>query len=69
MQLMQLRDVNISVDAKMKIHSKFEEKCPPLRKTDLIRLMVRAKILSSIQNYDEWITFVFVPLNRFFKKE
>jgi len=65
MQLMQLRDVNISVDAKMKIHSKFEETCPPLRKSDLTRLMVRTKIIGNIPNYDEWITFAFTPLARY----
>jgi DNA polymerase-1 len=66
LQLMNLRDVNISVDAKMKIHSKFEEKCPPLRKSDLTRLMVKSKIISNIPNYDEWITFAFTPLARYY---
>ena len=66
MQLMQLRDVNISVDAKMKIHSKYEEGCPPLRKSDLTRLMVRFKLISNIPNYDEWITFAFTPLARYY---
>lgn len=66
MQLMNLRDVDINIDAKMKILHKFEEGCPPLRKADLTKLMVRTKIISSIQNYDEWITFSFTPLARYY---
>jgi len=68
MQLMNLRDVDINIDAKMKILHKFEEGCPPLRKTDLTKLMVKTKIISSIQNYDEWITFSFTPLARYYGK-
>lgn len=69
LQLMNLHDVDINVDAKMKILHKFEEGCPPLRKVDLTRLMVKTKIISSIQNYDEWITFTFSTLSRFSKKQ
>lgn len=65
LQLMNLHDVDISVDAKMKILHKFEEGCPPLRKVDLTKCMVRAKIIQSIPNYDEWITFTFTPLARY----
>ena len=65
LQLMNLRDVDINVDAKMKIIHKFEESCPPLRKQDLTRLMVKTKIISSIPNYDEWITFTFNQLARY----
>ena len=68
LQLMNLRDVDINVDAKMKILHKFEEGCPPLRKADLTKLMVRSKIISSIQNYDEWITFSFGTLARYYGK-
>lgn len=68
LQLMNLRDVNISVDAKMKILNKFEESCPPLQKSELTRLMVKCKILSSIPNYSEWITFTFSILSRFSRK-
>ena len=68
MQLMNLRDVDINIDAKMKILHKFEEGCPPLRKTDLTKLMVKTKIISSIQNYDEWITFSFTTLARYYGK-
>ena len=68
LQLMNLRDVDINIDAKMKILHKFEEGCPPLRKADLTKLMVRSKIISSIQNYDEWITFSFGTLARYYGK-
>jgi hypothetical protein len=65
LQLMNLHDVDISIDAKMKILHKYEESCPPLRKVDLTKAMVKTKIISSIQNYDEWITFTFTPLARY----
>ena len=65
LQLMNLRDVDINIDAKMKILHKFEESCPPLRKVDLTKCMVKTKIISSIPNYDEWITFTFTPLARY----
>jgi len=65
LQLMNLHDVDINIDAKMKILHKFEESCPPLRKSDLTRLFVRNKLISSIPNYDEWITFTFTPLARY----
>lgn len=65
LRLMNLRDVDISVDAKMKILDKFEMECPPLRKVDLTKLMVRTNVISSIQNYDQWITFTFMPLARY----
>ena len=65
LQLMNLRDVDINVDAKMKILHKFEENCPPLKKADLTRLMVKNKLISNIPNYDEWITFSFSQLARY----
>lgn len=65
LQLMNLRDVDISVDAKMKILHKFEENCPALKKSDLTRLMVKNKLISNIPNYDEWITFSFSQLARY----
>lgn len=68
LQLMNLRDVDINIDAKMKILHKFEEGCPPLRKADLTKLMVRTKIIGSIPQYDEWITFTFTPLARYYGK-
>jgi DNA polymerase-1 len=65
LQLMNLHDVDINIDAKMKILHKFEESCPPLRKSDLTRLLVKNKLVSNIPNYDEWITFTFTPLARY----
>jgi DNA polymerase-1 len=65
LELMNLHDVDINIDAKMKIIHKYEEGCPPLRKSDLTRIMFRVNVLGSIQNYDEWITFNFTPLARY----
>jgi len=68
LQLMNLHDVDINIDAKMKILHKYEEGCPPLRKADLTKLMVKNKLISSIPNYDEWITFSFGTLARYYGK-
>jgi DNA polymerase-1 len=68
LQLMNLHEVDINIDAKMKILHKFEEGCPPLRKSDLTKLMVNTKIISMVQNYDEWITFSFGTLARYYGK-
>ena len=68
LKLMTLRDVNISVDAKMKISNKYDAACPPLRKSDLTRIMTRTKIIGMIPNYHEWITFSFATLARYSEK-
>jgi len=65
LQLMQLRDVNISVDSKMKIVHKLDIVKSDLRKMDLTKLMIRSKIMSNFPNYDIWLTTSFAPLTRF----
>lgn len=65
LQLMQLRDVNISTDSKMKIVHKMDVVKSDLRKMDLTKLMIRSKIMSNFPNYDMWLTTSFVPLTRF----
>jgi DNA polymerase-1 len=65
MQLMQLRDVNISTDAKMKIIHKLDTTKTDLRKMDLTKLLIRSKVISNFPNYDMWLTSTFVPLTRF----
>jgi 5'-3' exonuclease len=65
MKLMDLHDVDISVEAKLKILHKFEAKCPPLDKVALTKHMIRTKIIVSIQNHNEWITSSFSGLARF----
>lgn len=64
-QLMNLRDVDISVDAKMKIRDKFLQKCPQLDKLSLTKLMAKTRIISAIPNYNEWITQSFSTLTRY----
>jgi len=66
LQLMQLRDVNISTDSKMKIVHKLDTVKADLRKMDLTKLMIRSKILGNFPNYDIWLTTTFVPLTRFY---
>ena len=65
LELMQLRDVNISTDSKMKIVHKLDTVKADLRKMDLTKLMIRSKILSNFPNYDIWLTTTFAPLTRF----
>lgn len=65
LELMQLRDVNISTDSKMKIVHKLDIVKSDLRKMDLTKLMIRSKIMSNFPNYDMWLTTSFVPLTRF----
>ena len=65
MQLMQLRDVNISTDAKMKIVHKLDIVKTDLRKMDLTKLMIRSKVISNFPTYDMWLASTFVPLTRF----
>jgi 5'-3' exonuclease len=65
LQLMQLRDVNISTDSKMKIVHKLDTVKADLRKMDLTKLMIRSKIMSNFPNYDIWLTTTFAPLTRF----
>lgn len=65
MQLMQLRDVNISTDAKMKIVHKLDTQKTDLRKMDLTKLMIRSKVISNFPTYDMWLASTFVPLTRF----
>ena len=65
LQLMQLRNVDISTDAKMKIVHKLDTIKADMRKMDLTKLMIRSKVISSFTNYDMWLTSTFVPLMRF----
>lgn len=65
LQLMQLRDVDISTDSKMKIVHKLDTIKTDLRKMDLTKLMIRSKVMSNFPNYDMWINSTFVPLTRF----
>lgn len=65
MQLMQLRDVNISADAKMKIVHKLDIVKTDLRKMDLTKSMIRSKVIHNFPNYDMWLTSTFGTLTRF----
>lgn len=66
MQLMQLRDVDISTDSKMKIVHKLDTVKTGLKKMDLTKLMIRSKVMSNFPNYDIWLTTTFAPLTRFY---
>jgi DNA polymerase-1 len=65
LQLMQLRDVNISIDSKMKIVHKLDTVKTDLDKWHLTKLMIRANIMNNFTNYNAWLTTSFVPLTRF----
>jgi DNA polymerase-1 len=65
MQLMQLRDVNISADAKMKIVHKLDIVKTDLRKMDLTKMLIRSRVISNFPNYDMWLASTFGTLTRF----
>ena len=65
MQLMQLRDVNISADAKMKIVHKLDIVKTDLRKMDLTKMLIRSRVISNFSNYDMWLASTFGTLTRF----
>jgi len=65
MQLMQLRDVNISADSKMKIVHKLDIVKTDLRKMDLTKMLIRSRVISNFPNYDMWLASTFGTLTRF----
>ena len=66
LQLMTLRDVNISAAAKLTVANALQNHLPHLEKMTLTKLLVGGKFISAIQNYDVWLTTTFMPLLRFY---
>ena len=66
LQLMDLRQQQMSANIKINLLSHFNQTPPIVNKTELTKAMVRARIMSSFTNYDEWLSFSFLPLQRFY---
>lgn len=66
LQLMDLRQQQMSANIKVNLLSQFNAIPPVVNKTELTKAMIRAKIMSSFTNYDEWLSFSFLPLQRFY---
>jgi 5'-3' exonuclease len=66
LQLMDLRQQQMSANIKINLLSHFNQTPPIVNKTELTKAMLRAKIMSSFTNYDEWLSFSFLPLQRFY---
>lgn len=64
-KLMNLGEVNISVDAKMKIVAKFDSKPPTFNKPDLTRCLYRSNIIHTLSNYDEWLRTSYQTLAKY----
>ena len=65
LQLMDLHEGIMSVDARMKVANKYHEHSVQLSKYTLTQLLIRSKLLHTFPNYDDWVNQNFVPLNRF----
>jgi 5'-3' exonuclease len=66
LKLMDLRQQQMSGDIKLNILSIFKSEPTTVNKSDLTKAMVRARIMDSFSNYDEWLAFSFLPLQRFY---
>lgn len=64
-QLMNLHEGIMSDDARLKVAHKFHDTSVQVRKHDLTKLMVRAKLLGAFPTFDYWFAQTFIPLNRF----
>jgi 5'-3' exonuclease len=65
MQLMNLHEGIMSVDARMRVANIFESHTVDFQKYTLTKLMLSYRLLQSIPNYDSWVSQSFMPLNRF----
>jgi 5'-3' exonuclease len=63
--LMNLHEGIMSADARLKVANTFNKNEVSFNKYALTKLLIQYKLMSGFQNYDEWITNTFIPLNRF----
>jgi 5'-3' exonuclease len=68
LQLMDLHEGMMSVDARMKVVHKYESITTVLNKYPLTQRLMQSKLLGAFPNYDSWISQNFVPLSRFSSK-
>lgn len=66
LELMDLRQQQMSTNIKLQVLNKINSTPDKLNKSALTKAMARARIMSSFPNYDEWLAFSFLPLQRFY---
>jgi 5'-3' exonuclease len=66
LQLMNLHEGIMSVDARLRVMHTYRDASVSLNKYHLTKLMMKSKLLHAFPNYDIWISQNFVPLNRFY---
>lgn len=64
-KLMRLDDVNISGNTKLSIMDRFNIPPKKFDKHSLTNVLIRHKIIQSIQNYDSWVITSFEPLSKY----
>lgn len=67
LELMNLHEGIMSVDARMKVANKYQEHAVKLQKHLLTQRLIQSKLWNAFPNYDVWINQNFVPLTRFSK--
>tara|TARA_R100000482_G_scaffold85978_1_gene34547 strand:- start:1158 stop:2219 length:1062 start_codon:yes stop_codon:yes gene_type:complete len=63
--LMQLNDVNISGNAKLKIKDIVDEPIQQLTKFEFTKMFLRDKLFQSLPNVDSWLLTTFSTLNKY----
>jgi DNA polymerase-1 len=64
-QLMNLHEGIMSVDAKLKVANMFHNASIDFNKYVLTKKMMEFKLMGGFPNYDTWVSQAFLPLNRF----
>jgi len=61
-RLMQLDNVVIPADTKLKIMDRFDEETNPLNKRDFLKACIKYKIINNLGNIDDWLRLTFGSL-------
>ena len=61
--LMQLDDVDISGQIKMKILDRFNEKIEPLDKINFLKILLKYKVISNFGDINDWLKTTFGNIN------
>jgi len=65
-QLMDLKQQQMSDNSRLIVLRIFNNETPKLNKLALTKAMAASRILSNFTGYDDWITFCILPLTRFY---
>ena len=58
-KLMQLKEVDISGQIKMKILDRFHEEIKPLNKMDFMKVLLKYKVVNNMGNINDWLKTTF----------